>query len=112
MKKDEKTHPLNLNDILTLLVADIDIFLLQNKEQTADLDKVYTTEEIRNQLERSKDKIYSIIKELTFANIEFPLVGALNAYNVLLNTTLSDNQIIDFRHQLIQKYKKELDENN
>ena len=49
---------LTIKTLLAMVMADIDIFLLQNKEQTADNDKKsFSREEIREQLKKSFYKI-------------------------------------------------------
>jgi len=62
-----------LRDIVAIVVSDVDIFLLQNKEQTEDLEKDnFTKEEIRNQLLKTVDNICSGIT-MAGINIDKPL---------------------------------------
>ena len=43
-----KNEELNLKSLIAVIVADIDVYLLQNEEQTGDNDKEsFTREEIR-----------------------------------------------------------------
>ena len=56
----------NLKFIIAHIMADIDIFLLQDETQTKDLDKVYTKEEIREQLHKTANKMVSTLKQLGF----------------------------------------------
>ena len=53
---------ISIQSIAAILVADIDIFLLQNENQMADNDKeFYTKEEVRNQLEKTNLKFCEVI---------------------------------------------------
>lgn len=52
---------LTIKTLIGLAFADVDIFLLQDESQTKDLDKVYTTDEIRNQLDKSIFKLVNIL---------------------------------------------------
>ena len=50
----------SLEELLAIFCADIDIFLLQDEAQENDLDKVYTKDEIRQQLEKTLIKFTSL----------------------------------------------------
>ena len=57
---------LTIKTLIGLAFADFDIFLLQDESQTKDLDKVYTTEEIRNQLDKSIFKLVNVLTKLGY----------------------------------------------
>lgn len=68
-----ETELLSLKTLLALTMADIDIFLLQNKEQTADNEKEhFTHSEIRNQLDLSMHKILGVLQNAGY-NIDDPI---------------------------------------
>ncbi|MNR67052.1 hypothetical protein D3C85_1908490 [compost metagenome] len=46
-----------------MTIADVDIFLLQNEEQTEDLNKTFSVEEIRNQLSNTLKKVVKVLEE-------------------------------------------------
>ncbi|NDV84507.1 hypothetical protein [Bacteroides sp. 51] len=48
---------LTLKEVIALLCADIDIYLLKEEDQKTDKDKTYTVEEIRSQLFKSSRKL-------------------------------------------------------
>lgn len=52
-----------LEDLLILFCADIDVFLLQDENQENDLDKLYTKDEIREQLSKTLIKFNSLSVE-------------------------------------------------
>jgi len=79
-------------------MADIDIFLLQNEEQTEDSDKLYTKEEIRNQLENSLTKILNIFQD-NMVNIDLPVFPALKFYTAVHHPYISDNELIGLRKE-------------
>ena len=57
MKNQSET---TLRELLALFCADIDIFLLQDEAQENDLDKMYSKEEIREQLHKTMKKFTSL----------------------------------------------------
>ncbi len=60
-------HLLDLESLLAFMLMDIDIFLLQNKDQTGDNDKKhYTKEEIRKQLSSTGGKFIAVLKDLGY----------------------------------------------
>jgi hypothetical protein len=63
---------LTIKTLIGLAFADFDIFLLQDESQTKDLDKVHTTEEIRNQLDKSIFKLMNVLTNLGY-NVNKPL---------------------------------------
>ena len=71
---------LNIEYLIALIMADIDIFLLQNKEQTEDLDKVYDKDDVRAQLHYT---YYKIIKVLLQAG--YDIKKPLQVDNVFIN---------------------------
>jgi hypothetical protein len=64
----------SLRLFIGLFAADVDIFLLQNKEQTADNDKeFFTRDEIRSQLETTVSKFANVMQHLGY-NLDKPLL--------------------------------------
>jgi hypothetical protein len=64
----------SLRLFIGLFAADVDIFLLQNKEQTADNDKeFFTRDEIRSQLEATVSKFANVMQHLGY-NLDKPLL--------------------------------------
>jgi hypothetical protein len=58
---------LSINELLVLFASDVDIFLLQNKEQTADLEKdCFNKAEIRERLKQSLIKITAALDSLDY----------------------------------------------
>lgn len=64
---------LTIKTLIALAFADVDIFLLQDESQTKDLDKVHTTEEIRNQLDKSIFKLMNVLNNFGF-DVDKPLL--------------------------------------
>ena len=97
---------ISLKNIFAITMADIDIFLLQNEEQTEDLDKVYTKEEIRSQLENSLIKILNIFED-QMVNINLPVFPALKFYAAVHHPVISDKELVSLRrkHQELFGYK-------
>lgn len=62
-EKKNVNKNVTLKTLLAMTMADIDIFLLQNKEQTEDLNKTFSTEEIRNQLHETLKKTVRVLEE-------------------------------------------------
>ena len=68
-----KNKELDLRSLIAVTMADVDIFLLQNEEQTGDNDKEsFTREEIRNQLRTTMQKSCKALTKAGY-NIEKPL---------------------------------------
>ena len=64
---------ITIKTLLAIMASDIDISLLQNKEQTADNEKEYfTREEIRIQLKKTVEKLSKVIHDVGY-NIDAPL---------------------------------------
>jgi hypothetical protein len=57
---------LSLATLIALLGADIEIFLLKEEDQETDIDKLYTPEEIREQLFASEAKVLDVLTKLGF----------------------------------------------
>ena len=49
--------------IIAMAMADVDIFLLKEEDQKTDKNKLYSTQEIRNQLEASGSKILMALRK-------------------------------------------------
>jgi hypothetical protein len=72
-KKDKLDNELlNLRNLVAIILADIDVFLLQDETQTKDLDRIYDKNDIRNQLHKSGSKIVNVLSESGF-DIDKPL---------------------------------------
>jgi hypothetical protein len=74
---------ISLEKLLCMFCADIDIFLLQDETQKNDLDKIYTKEEIREQLKRTLIKFNSLSIEPKVYKI--PLFPTLMKYVYKIN---------------------------
>lgn len=74
IQKDEKV---TLKSFLAMAMADIDIFLLKDETKKKDNDKLYTKEEIRNQLHKTMDK-FSNIPNMDDRFYKVPLFEALS----------------------------------
>jgi hypothetical protein len=99
-KTNTEKDDITLRELLAIFVADIDIFLLQDESQTKDNDKIYTKEEIREQLHRTMDKFVNlpIIHPQMF---DLPLFSALS-YKFLKNAGFSEKEIKDAKKQAKQ----------
>ena len=82
-----------LKTFCSMLMADIDIFLLQEEDQKTDKDKLYTKEEIREQLHKSLKKCLTI-KPLEML-IDIPLFEALSR-EALRKAGFSERQISEY----------------
>lgn len=78
MKKKKKNQDTTLREFLALVMADIDIFLLQDEAQEKDKDQLYTKEEIRGQLMATMKKFVTL-----------PMANA-GLYDIPLFSTLSE----------------------
>lgn len=54
---------LSIKTLLAMTMADVDIFLLKNEEQTQDLNKTFSVEEIRNQLSNTLKKVVNVLEK-------------------------------------------------
>ena len=78
-----KNETLNLGTLIAVTVADIDTYLLQNQEHTADNDKEsFTIEEIRNQLRSTMSNVCNALEEMGY-DIDKPLLRNGVLYNLL-----------------------------
>jgi len=87
MNKDTN-GTITIREILAVTMADIDIFLLLNEEQTADNDKeCFTRQEIRKQLNSSLD---AVIQALTLIGykVDKPIKGLLQKNYLPINTKI------------------------
>lgn len=80
-----------LRELLALFCADIDIFLLQDEAQENDLDKLYSKEEIREQLHKTMKKFTSL-PNVYPPIFDAPLFSTLMDYS-LLNDGFSKTEI-------------------
>jgi hypothetical protein len=80
-----------LKEFLAIIMADIDIFLLQDETQTKDKDKLYTKDEIRSQLEATLKKVVNL-PTIGRGVFEVPLFSTLGE-KVLENSGFSKNEI-------------------
>ena len=87
-----------LREFMALFCADIDIFLLQDKEQQKDNDKLYKSEEIRGQLFKSLDKFINL-PNVSPELFDVPLFSTLSE-KLLINKGFSKKEI-----NAIQKQK-------
>jgi hypothetical protein len=92
--KNPNEHECTLRELLAFFCADVEVFLLRDESQENYLDKLYSKEEIINQLENSLTKTLSIYK---FRKV----------YDVPLFTTLAEFALKEegFSNQEIQKVK-------
>lgn len=88
----------SLKYMLAITMADVDIFLLQNEEQTEDLDKLYTKEEIRIQLKSSLNKIINLFQD-NMVDSDLPIFPALKFYTAVHHPDISDNELISLRKE-------------
>lgn len=73
----ETTNKTTLREFLQLVMADIDVTLLKEEDGETDKDKLYTKEEIRNQLRASLQKATSIFPMIGWQKFDVPLFPAL-----------------------------------
>lgn len=64
LNPDAEKQLMNVKYSLAMLCADIDIFLLMEDDQETDKNKMFTTEEIRNQLEKSMSKLANMLTQI------------------------------------------------
>lgn len=87
-----------LRELLELVMADIDIFLLQEENQKNDKEKLYTKEEIRNQLKVTLEKITNL-PSIGRGIFDVPLFSTL-AEKVLENSGFSKSEIKRYKNSL------------
>jgi|SRR5690606_1033027 len=90
-----------IETLLAMVMADIDIFLLQDDKQLNDLNKTYTTQEIRSQLENTLIKISKVFEQKQI-NRKTPLFKAISLYDKLTTSVLSQRQKI----KIIEEFTK------
>jgi hypothetical protein len=95
MKNHNET---TLEELLALFCADIDIFLLQDEAQENDLDKMYSKEEIREQLHKTIKKFTNLpnIHPLVWSVPLFPALTDL----ALLEGGFSKSELESIRRQI------------
>lgn len=70
---------LNARWLLVTTLADIDIFLLKEENQTTDKNQTFTVEEIRNQLFKTAKKMTEVCREF-HVDMDVDLVDVVKAY--------------------------------
>ena len=100
MKNQSET---TLRELLALFCADIDIFLLQDEAQENDLDKMYSKEEIREQLHKTMKKFTSLPNILPSV-FDTPLFHNLTQV-VLLEMGFSKSEFESIERQILTENK-------
>ena len=100
MKNQSET---TLRDLLALFCADIDIFLLQDEAQENDLDKMYSKEEIREQLHKTMKKFTSLPNILPSV-FDIPLFHTLTKV-ALLDMGFSKSEFESIERQILTENK-------
>ena len=90
----EKEEEVTINSLLALIIADVDVFLLKDKDQVTDKDQVYSKDEIRKQLEETLIKFLKIFSNPVYQFENTPLIKALTIYSLLTNSVLSEKEKI------------------
>lgn len=98
-----KNTPLNFKIFLSMIMADIDIFLLKEEDQETDKDKLYTKEEIRNQLHGTLNKVLRVLRDDIMVDIDAPLFdgedrlrkAGFSEYQIKQYRKLNDEHIAD-----------------
>lgn len=86
-EKDELDEPMDMEYLVAFVLADIDVFLFQNEDQTADNSKdVYTRDEVRTQMQKTGVKIVQTMERMGF-NVNAPL-PVNHAQSMLYQLTL------------------------
>ena len=87
-----------LREFLAFFCADIDIFLLKDESQENDLGKLYSKEEIREQLHKSMEKFTSVfpVHPMFF---DVPLFPALTRM-ALLESGFSKSELDSIEKQI------------
>jgi len=102
MKNHDET---TLRELLALFCADIDIFLLKDESQEKDLDKLYSKEEIREQLHKTMRKFTSL------PNIH-PLVWSVPLFPALTDLALLESGFSKRELEEAKKNAEELSKND
>jgi hypothetical protein len=100
MKNQSET---TLRELLALFCADIDIFLLQDEAQENDLDKMYSKEEIREQLHKTMKKFTSL-PHIHPSVFDTPLFHNLTQV-VLLEMGFSKSELESIDRQILSENK-------
>lgn len=72
-KETNEKQMLTIRYLLAMTVADIDIFLLKESDQVTDKEKLYSKEEIREQLQETMQKVIGTLMQLGF-DIDIDLI--------------------------------------
>lgn len=67
-----KNSEVNLKILLSMTMADIDIFLIKNEDQIEDKNKLFSKEEIRSQLAKTLKKVISVLQQ-NGVNVDEPI---------------------------------------
>jgi hypothetical protein len=102
MKKQNET---TLRELLAFFCADIDIFLLQDESQKNDLDKLYSKEEIREQLHKTMEKFTSVFPVHPMV-LDVPLFPALTRI-ALLESGFSKSELDSIENQIESEKNKQ-----
>jgi hypothetical protein len=102
MKNNNET---TLRELLALFCADIDIFLLQDEAQENDLDKLYSKEEIREQLHKTMDKFTSL-------PYVYPPIFDAPLFSTLTDASLLNNGFSKREIEEAKKNAEKLSKNN
>ena len=93
---------LSIKTLLAMTIADVDIFLLQNEEQTEDLNKTFSVEEIRNQLSNTLKKVGGLIagafafsKIIDMGREIFDQTKKLDALSAGFRTVITDSKKLE-----------------
>lgn len=81
---------LNIKILLAMTIADIDIFLLKNEDQTEDLNKNFSVEEIRNQLSNTLKKVVNVLEKSGIDVNESIKTKNINIDDLFSNNTKKD----------------------
>ena len=92
-----------LKELLGLFCADIDIFLLQDEAQENDLDKMYSKEEIREQLHKTMRK-FALLPNIHPSVWDVPLFPTLTQV-ALLEMGFSKSELESIDRQLESEKK-------
>lgn len=63
---------INIKNLIAVAIADVDVHLLQDETQTKDLNKVFTVQEVRNQLEKTCRNLVDALTKMGY-DIDKPI---------------------------------------
>ena len=89
--QNQESEETTLRTFIALFCADIDIFLLQDEAQENDNDKLYSKEEIREQLHKSMHK-FTHLPIVQSALFDIPLFPSLSG-SMLRSMGFSEKKI-------------------